>query len=101
MSGRREVPHLYVLAYDISDPRRWRRVYRLLQGYGAWLQLSVFQCRLDRRRLVELQGELERLVKREEDHVLVLDLGPAEGVDVRVWSVGRRFEPVRREPVIV
>ncbi len=97
----REDAHLYIVAYDISDPRRWRRVHRLMQGYGAWLQLSVFQCRLSRRRMVELRAELERLVKREEDHVLVLDLGPAEGVEVRVWSLGRRFEPVRREPVIV
>ena len=37
--------NLYIVAYDISDPRRWRRVFRLMNGYGEWLQLSVFQCR--------------------------------------------------------
>ena len=38
--------HLYIVAYDIADPKRWRRVFRLMEGFGEWLQLSVFQCRL-------------------------------------------------------
>ncbi len=99
MSDRTE--RLYVVTYDIADPKRWRRVYRLLQGYGSWLQLSVFQCRLSRRRLVELRASLEERIRREEDHVLILDLGPAERVELRVDSLGRSYEPVKREPIIV
>lgn len=93
--------HLWIVAYDISDPRRWRRVYRFLQGYGQWLQLSVFQCRLDRRRKLELVAGVRERIRAEEDHVLLLDLGPADRVETRVESLGRSFEPVRREPVIV
>ena len=37
---------LYLVAYDVSAPERWRRVFRLMHGYGEWLQLSVFRCRL-------------------------------------------------------
>jgi CRISPR-associated protein Cas2 len=33
---------LYIITYDISDDRRWRRVFKLMKGYGRWLQLSVF-----------------------------------------------------------
>ena len=40
----------YIVTYDISDARRWRRVYKTMTGFGEWLQLSVFQCRLSRRR---------------------------------------------------
>jgi CRISPR-associated protein Cas2 len=93
--------HLWIVTYDISDPRRWRRVYRFLQGYGQWLQLSVFQCRLDRRRRLELVAGLRERIRAKEDHVLLLDLGPADRVEPRVESLGRSFEPVRREPVIV
>ncbi len=99
MSGPDE--RLYVVTYDIRDPKRWRRVYRLLQGYGSWLQLSVFQCRLSRRRLVELRAALDERIHHGEDHVLILDLGPAERVELRVDSLGRSFEPVRREPLII
>ena len=40
---------LYIVAYDIADPKRWRRVFKVMKGYGHWLQLSVFQCRLTAR----------------------------------------------------
>ena len=93
--------HLYIIAYDIRSPRRWRRVFRLLQGYGEWLQLSVFQCRLSRRRRAELKAALDALIKHDEDHVILLDLGPAERVTLRVDSLGKAFEAVAREVVVV
>ena len=46
--------HLYIVAYDISDPKRWRKVFKVMNGYGAWVQLSVFQCRMSRQRRAEL-----------------------------------------------
>lgn len=93
--------HLFVISYDISDRKRWRRLFRLMNGYGAWLQLSVFQCRLSRRRLAELKAACAEIIKRDEDHVLILDLGPAENVHPKVESLGKTFQPVPREPVIV
>jgi CRISPR-associated protein Cas2 len=93
---------LYIVTYDIGDPRRWRAVFRLLHGYGEWVQLSVFQCRLSQRRHAEMVATLEQIIHHADDHVLVIDLGPAERVDPRVISLGRRtFEPLTREPVIV
>ena len=93
--------HLYIITYDIGDQKRWRRVFRLMNGYGEWLQLSVFQCRLSRRRHAELLATLDEVILREQDHVLMLDLGLADKVDPRVISLGKTFEPVQREPVIV
>ena len=92
---------LYVVAYDIADPKRWRRVFKTMHGFGQWLQLSVFQCRLTRRRRVELAERLEQLIHHGEDHVLILDLGPAEKVKLKVESLGRDFEPVEREAIVV
>jgi CRISPR-associated protein Cas2 len=93
--------HLYIVTYDISDPKRWRRVFKLMNGYGEWLQLSVFQCRLSRRRHAELLATLDELILNDHDHVLMLDLGLADKVDPRVISLGKRFEAMMREPVIV
>ncbi len=97
----REDEHLYIVAYDIKDDRRWRRTYRALKGYGEWLQLSVFQCRLTKTKVIRLEATLGELVNREEDHVLVMDLGPAESVKPRVRSLGRPFEPISREAMVV
>ncbi len=93
--------HLYIVTYDISDTKRWRRVFKLMNGYGEWLQLSVFQCRLSRRRHAELLATLDELILDDHDHVLMLDLGLADKVDPRVISLGKSFEAVVREPVIV
>ena len=29
---------LYVVAYDIREPKRGRRVFKTMHGYGEWLQ---------------------------------------------------------------
>ena len=92
---------VYIVAYDIGDLRRLRRVFRTMNGYGRWLQLSVFQCRLTARRRAELASALEGLIKREEDHVVIIDVGPAETVAVAVESLGRSFNPIRREAVVI
>ncbi len=92
---------LYIVTYDISDPRRWRRVFRLMQGYGRWLQLSVFQCRLSARRRAELARRLDAAIHAREDHVLIMDLGRADKVDPRVESLGKSFEAVTRRAVVI
>jgi CRISPR-associated protein Cas2 len=63
---------LYIVAYDIRDPKRWRRVFKAMHGYGEWLQLSVFQCRLSRPRQDELIAAIDQLIHHKEDHVIVL-----------------------------
>ena len=92
---------VYVVVYDIADQKRWRKVFKAMKGYGRWLQLSVFQCRLTARRRVEMAAKLEHLIHRDEDHVIILDLGPADKVDPRVESLGKSYEPLKREAMIV
>lgn len=94
--------HLYVVTYDISDDRRWRAVFKLMHGYGEWMQLSVFQCRLVRARYVELIQKLEALISSTEDAVMIVDIGRADIVVPRVHCMGKRgFAPIERAPVIV
>jgi CRISPR-associated protein Cas2 len=93
--------HLFIVTYDVSDPKRWRKVYKTMRGYGEWIQLSVFQCRMSKIRLLKLQAALGDIVNHLEDHVLFLDLGPAEGVKLRVSSIGKPFNPIIPAPVIV
>jgi CRISPR-associated protein Cas2 len=33
----------YLVSYDISDPKRLRKVARSLEGFGVRLQYSVFE----------------------------------------------------------
>ncbi len=92
---------LYIVTYDIGDQKRWRRVFRIMKGYGRWLQLSVFQCRLTARRRADMAARLDREIKHGQDHVLIVDVGPAERIDPRVESLGKTFQSSKREAIIV
>ncbi len=92
---------LYVVTYDIAEPKRWRQVFKTMKGYGQWLQLSVFQCRLTARRRAEMTARLENLIRPSDDHVLILDLGPADQVDPHVESIGKFYETPTRQATIV
>lgn len=92
---------LYIVTYDIRDQKRWRLVFKLMKAYGEWLQLSVFQCRMSRVRHADMIATLDEIIHHKEDHILILDLGPADKVDPRVTSLGKCFEAITREVVIV
>ena len=84
--------HLYIVVYDIGDPKRWRRVFKLMRGYGEWVQLSVFQCRMSRRRHADLVARLDGMIDHSENHVVLVDIGVADGVEPRVVSLEVRPE---------
>lgn len=93
--------HLYLVTYDIRSPRRWRRIFRVMKGYGEWLQLSVFQCRLSPMRHAELISLLMPILNLRVDHLILIDLGRADKVKPKVVSLGKDFTTVEREPIIV
>lgn len=93
---------LYFVVYDIADQKRWRGVFKTMHGYGEWVQLSVFQCRLSRVRHAELIADLDLLIHHDEDHVVVVDLGPADNVEPKVVSLGKKtYRSVERSPIVV
>ena len=68
-----------IVSYDISDPRRWRQVYRTMRGFGEHLQLSVFSCDLTPGQRVTMIAALEKAIDRDGDQVLLIDLGALAG----------------------
>lgn len=68
----------YLVCYDIRNPKRLRRVHKVLKGYGEAWQFSVFFCLLKDIDRVRLQSELEEQMNLKEDQTMILDLGPNE-----------------------
>jgi len=91
---------LYLVAYDVSQPKRWRRVFKLMHGYGEWLQLSVFRCRLTEARRDGLAAELARLINADEDRVLIADLGPMPRAAATLEAIGAPLPPSNVGPWI-
>jgi CRISPR-associated protein Cas2 len=68
----------YLVCYDIRNPKRLRRVHKVLKGYGEAWQFSVFFCVLKDIDRVRLQADLEQQMNLKEDQAMILDLGPNE-----------------------
>ena len=93
--------HLYIVSYDIRSDRRWRKVFKIMKGYGEWLQFSIFQCQLSKMRLVRMRGALEQEIKHDEDHVLIMDMGVAENIKPKIQSLGLPFKPLSTDAIVI
>lgn len=68
----------YLVCYDISDAKRWRRIFRAMKGYGEHWQYSVFFCVLKEIDRVRMQSELEAELNLKVDQCIIIDLGADE-----------------------
>ncbi len=95
--------HRYLVAYDVSDDRRLRRTFKTMRGFGDPLQYSVFQCNLSDVEKMKLVEAVSRVIKHDEDRVLIVDVGPVAGrAHVAFEYLGVRPEQeAEREAVIV
>jgi CRISPR-associated protein Cas2 len=81
----------YIVAYDISDPKRLRKVARTCEDFGYRKQLSVFLCRLSATDFVRLRNRLYDIIDLHADQVLFIPLCAKclQGIE----SLGRPTEP--------
>jgi CRISPR-associated protein Cas2 len=94
--------NVFLVCYDVCDNKRLRKVYKLMRGYGDHLQLSVFRCELSGRERAQLIADLTPVINHDEDQVLVVDIGPAEGRGSMVFeSIGRAYTAPERLALVV
>jgi CRISPR-associated protein Cas2 len=68
-----------VVAYDIRDERRLRRVHLVCREWGDPLQYSVFICDLTPMERVGLIQDLLGEMNQAVDSVVLIDLGESQG----------------------
>jgi CRISPR-associated protein Cas2 len=71
MSSRRR----WLVAYDICDDARLRRVYDVVRSHGDRLQYSVFLCHLDPIEKLGLMADLRPIIDHRQDSIVLIDLG--------------------------
>lgn len=77
---------LYVVAYDVPNDRRRTKLHKMLCGFGARTQYSLFECFLTSRQLVQLRERANRLIDASEDSLRIYPL--CDACLVRVESIG-------------
>jgi CRISPR-associated protein Cas2 len=89
----------YIVAYDISDPRRLRKVATTCEDFGVRKQLSVFLCRLTAVDYVRLRRRLYDLIDLSEDQVLFIPL--CERCVEKIDAMGRPTEAADARDVVM
>ncbi len=91
----------YLLAYDIRQPRRLRRVHKVAKDFGDPLQYSVFVCDLTKVELLALRSALLEEMHLDQDSVGIFDLGPPKGRGLAcVEFIGARRELPDEGPAV-
>ena len=91
---------LVLVTYDISNPRRLRRVFKAMKGFGQHVQLSVFLCELTDIERLDMIALLRSTILQVEDQILLIDLGPTHGRSAHIQALGRPLSRQTRGPHI-
>lgn len=92
----------YLVCYDIRDPKRWRKIFRIMKGHGEHWQFSVFFCALKDIDRVRMQTQLEEAMNLKADNCMIIDLGPDEAVARHAVTVlGPSLPPADTGMVVV
>ncbi len=92
----------YLVAYDVSDPKRLRLVHKTVRGFGEAMQYSVFVCDLSDHEKVLLRGAVAEIIHADEDRVMIVHLGPADGRGAQCFEIlGRQHAAEDPGAVIV
>ncbi len=89
----------YLVCYDISDPKRLRRVATACEDYGHRKQLSVFLCRLSATDFVRLRSRLYDIINLDQDQVLFIPL--CGKCVTAIEALGRPTESADAKDVVV
>ena len=85
-----------IVTYDIADTEgagrvRLRRVADVCGKYGQRVQFSVFECRLSNTKLTRMIGEIEDVIDRRRDSVIVYRFpGAAEDSKIHLGRTDSR-----------
>ena len=89
----------YLVCYDISHPKRLRKVAKVCEDFGYRRQLSVFLVRVSATEFVRLRTRLYEAVNLDEDQILFLPLcGKCCG---GIESLGRPTDPAEGKDVVL
>jgi CRISPR-associated protein Cas2 len=73
-TGPMTARHLFLIGYDIAQPRRLRQVLRCVQGHALGGQKSFYECRLSVAELQDLMARLRQIIEPEDDRVVFVRL---------------------------
>lgn len=89
----------YLVCYDISNPKRLRKVAHTCEDFGYRKQLSVFLVRVSTTDFVRLRTKLYDIIDLSEDQVLFIPLN--DTCLQRMEAIGRSTDAYDKNDVVL
>ena len=80
--------NLYIVCFDVCEPKRLRKIANELENFGRRVQCSVFECHLQPEQLKQLQQRLVSYMDASEDHIRFYPLCGKDTQRVLIDGVG-------------
>ncbi|MGF1531102.1 MAG: CRISPR-associated endonuclease Cas2 [Puniceicoccaceae bacterium] len=77
---------LIVIAYDICDPKRLKRVAETCMNFGVRVQYSVFECRLTAEQFNALWEQVCHIAERDEDRIVAYPIFANASQNIRTFG---------------
>lgn len=92
----------YIVSYDIREPKRLRRVFKKMRGFGSSLQYSLFICELSDKEKAILVSDLTELISVSDDSIIIVDLGSSEAEPSnKISMIGKPQEIKERAAIVI
>lgn len=59
----------FLITYDIRDPKRWSKVYKIIQKEGLNVQLSCFEVQMSYYMLEKFLDQLAKYIDSKQDSI--------------------------------
>ena len=83
---------LYLIAYDIADPKRLARVAKICMRYGIRVEKSVFECDLKQETFDMMWSHLTLTINADEDALISYRLTQKEINSVKIVGKVQRHQ---------
>ena len=85
---------LLIIAYDIADPKRLKKVADCCKDYGMRAQYSLFECHLEADTFDRFWARLLNLIDPSEDRLVAYPMHGAQKRKIRTAGTMSRHEKV-------
>lgn len=93
---------MYVVSYDIASDRLRTKVSKVLEEYGIRVQYSVFECRVEERRIRALYSRLMEMMAEEEGSIRFYPVcANCENKIRTIGHVPEQIEQITQQVIIV
>jgi len=63
-----------IIAYDVSDDKRRRKLFKLLGSFGVNVQYSFFEVAITRKNFVRLKAKIKNILKFPDDRIVFIEM---------------------------